>query len=434
MKIELEEIQSCVKKISVEVPLERVNEEKSAVYAELAKTVAIPGFRKGKVPRKVLEKRFAKSVLEDAAQRIIQNTYKEAIESNKLRPVGDPMIDDIVIEENEPISFTATVETFPEIEIGEISGMKFQRKIRKAGEAEIDRIIESHRMQHARFEPVEDRAVEDDDYPLLDYSATKDGAELELLKGENKQVHIAEGNMLEDVYTNVIGMKKGEEKEFEATLPKEFPDPELAGAKAHFKVRVNEIKSKTLPELDDQFAREVSEFDTLEEFRADIRSNIEKRNQSIAQNDLREETLTRLIEKNPFDLPPRLVEKQAEALAQRAERRFASQGVDMSSSGLDYEKFREKYLSDAVRELKEQALMAAYGKAENINVDKEDMDREIESLAAMMGQSKEATTRQLAESNGLDGLYQKIFRDKVYEAMMEKITIEDSYVEEADAK
>lgn len=434
MKVELEDIQSCVKKISVEVPLEKVNEEKSAVYDEMAKEVNIPGFRKGKVPRKMLEKRFGKSALQNAAQRIIESSYKEAIKSHNLHPIGDPMIDDIVIEENEPVSFTATVETFPEVELEKIDGVKFQRKIKKVSDEEINRIIDNAREQQARFEPVEDRVVQEDDYPLIDYAATKDGNKIQLLSGDNKQVHIKKGNMLEEVQKGVIGMKKGAEREFDAVLPKEFPDPELAGATVQFKVKVNEIKKKTLPEVDDEFAREISEFDTLDEFKTDLKSKLEKRNESMAQNDLREEILTYLIEKNSFDLPPRLIERHAQDLAKRAQQRFANQGIDMGSSGVDMDKLKEKFQEDAVRDLKEQALITAFGKAEKVEVSEEELKKEIESLSQMMGQSVETTTQQLAQSHGLEGIYHKLFKDKIYGLMMEKLTIEDSYVEELNEK
>ncbi|VAX18083.1 Cell division trigger factor [hydrothermal vent metagenome] len=434
MKVELEDIQSCVKKISVEVPLEKVNEEKSAVYDEMAKEVNIPGFRKGKVPRKMLEKRFGKSALQNAGQRIIESSYKEAIESNNLRPIGDPMIDDIKIEENEPVSFTATVETFPEVEVEKIDGVKFQRKIKKVSDEEMGRIIDNARERQARFEPVEDRAAQEGDYPLIDYTATRDNEKIEVLSGDNKQVHIKKGDMLEEVQANVIGMRKGEEKKFEAVLPKEFPDPQLAGEKVEFKVKVNEIKKKTLPEVDDDFVKEISEFDTLDQFKADLRSQLEKRNESMAQNDLREEILTYLIEKNSFDLPPRLVQKHAKDLAKRAQQRFESQGIDMGESDFDTDKFKEKFLEDAIRDLKEQALVASFGKAEKMEVSEEELKKEIESLSKMMGQTVDQTTQQLAQSNGLEGIYQKLFSEKAYGLMMDKLIIEDSYVEEPNEK
>ncbi len=434
MKIELEEIESCVKKISVEVPLERVNEEKAAVFAQLAKDVSVPGFRKGRVPHKILEKRYSKSVLGDAAQRLIQTAYQEAIETNKLQPIGDPMVDDIRIEENEPLSFTATIEVHPEFELADFAGHKMKRKISRVSDAQIDKILAAQRERNARFEPVEDRAVQEGDFPLIDYSATKDGQPLEMFHGKNKQVHISKDDMLGEVYTQIIGMRKGEEKTFEDTLPKEFPDPELAEARLVFTIRVNEIKSKVLPELDDDFAREISSFDTMDEYRADLKANLEKRNDSTASNNLRDDVMDYLIELNRFDLPPRMVERHTASIADRTEKRFAQQGIDFASSGLDHEKFRDKYKENAIKEIKEQFILAAIAEQEQIKVEEEDMEKEIANIAKLMGQSPESTREQIVRSSGSQGLYQKVFMDKVYNAILAKMIIEDKYVEENNDK
>jgi len=434
LKIELEEIESCVKKISVEVPLERINKEKEAIFAQLAKDVSIPGFRKGRVPHKILEKRYSKSVLDDAAQRLIQTSYQEAIETNMLQPVGDPMVDDIRIEENEPLSFTATVEVQPKIELADFTGHKMERKISIVTDAQIDKILGAQRERNARFEPVEDRAVQEGDFPLIDYSATKDGQPLKMFQGKNKQVHISRDDMLGEVYTQIIGMGKGEEKTFEDTLPKEFPDPELAEARLVFTIRVNEIKRKVLPELDDDFAREISSFDTMDDYKADLKTNLEKRNDSTADNNLRDDVMDYLIELNQFDPPPRMVERRAETIADRTEKRFSQQGIDFASSGLDHEKFRDKYKENAVKEIKEQFILAAIAEKERIKVEEDDMEKEIANIAELMGQSPESTREQIARSNGSQGLYQKVFMDKVYNAILAKMIIEDKYVEEKDDK
>jgi trigger factor len=231
-----------------------------------------------------------------------------------------------------------------------------------------------------------------------------------------------------------MGMKKGDEKEFDAMLPKEFPDPELAGTKVEFKIKVNEIKKKTLPEVDDEFAKEVSEFDTVDEFLADLRKRLGERNESMAANDLRADILTYLTEKNPFDLPPRLVDRHAKDLAKRAQDRFAGQGIDMGSTGLDMDKFNEKFQEDAVRDLKEQVFITSFGKAEKVEVSEEELKEEIASLSKMMGQTVEATTQQLAQSNGMEGIYHKLYNDQIYGLIIEKLTIEDSYVEEPNEK
>ncbi len=434
MKIELQDVESCVKKISIEVPIETINEEKSAVYDELAKTVDIPGFRKGKIPRKVLEKRMSKSVLAESAQRLMDKAYREAIESNKLQPISEPKIDNVTIEEDVPLSFTATIETFPEFEIGDITGLEFERKIAPVTDASVDNIVNEMRERHARFEPVDDRAIEEDDYPLLDYSATKDGEEVSMLKGENKQVNVSKTDMLKGFHENVLGMKKGEEKEFDAQLPKEFPDPELAEANIHFKVKVNEIKKKVLPEPDDDFAKETSQFETMAELRDDLRQGLEERNNSMADEGLRNEIMNTLIEKNPFDLPPGMIDKTAESMAKQAGQRFAAGGGDLENSGFELDKVKEDMRDNAIREIKEEAIMAEFAKKENTDVSEEDLDKEIDTLAKMMGQPMEETRNQLANSGGINGLYHKVFKDKVFNEIKNKVTIKDQIIEVVDDK
>jgi trigger factor len=423
-------MEACVKKISVEVPLDRVNEEKSALLSEIAKSAQIPGFRKGKVPRSVLEKRYGKSLLTDAAQKLIDSAYREAVESNDLRPIGEPTVDNLVIEEDQPLSFTATVETLPVVELKEFDGYKFTKKINKINDDEISKILDNIQQRHARFEPVEDRPAQENDYVTVDYTAEKDGKEIEPLKGEAREIHLTKGDMLEAVFNNVVGMNKGEEKTFEAPLPKEFPDPELAETNVTFNVKVGEVKLKILPELNDDFAKEASEFDTLAELEADLKDNIEKRNSSMADGQLRDDILGKLIEENSFDLPPRMVDSQADMIAQRTERRLASQGIDMEQSHMDHAQFRDKYLEDAVREIKEQIILSAYAKTAEIDVSQEEFEAEIEKMSTMFGQSVEQTRQQLGQSGGLEGLHHKLFTDKTYEAIIEKVEVEETYVEE----
>lgn len=432
MKIELQDVEPCVKKIKIEVPVEKVDEEKSAIYREISKTATIPGFRKGRAPRSVLERMYSKSVLGDAAQRIIQAAYREAIEKNDLKPIGDPIVDDISVEDSKPLSFTATVEVFPEVSLKDVSDIKLTRKIHKASDKEIDNVLEQYRERQARFEPVEGRTVEDGDFVFMDYSASHNGQPVKNFEGKNRQVHVSSENMLAGFHEGVLGVAKGEEKEFEAELPKEFPDPELAGAKVTFHVKVNEIKKKILPDIDDQLAKEVSEFDTLDELKEDIRKKLEERNRSAADNTLRDELLTKLIEDNPIDLAPSLVERQTEAVAERTERNFKSQGIDLRQAGLDDVGIKERSREEAVRMLKEQAIVSAFGKAEGIQVTEADIDAEIEKIANMMGQPVEVTKNQLSNADSVSGLAHQAFTDKVYAAIMDKITIEDETVEDID--
>ncbi|MDH5511152.1 MAG: trigger factor [Nitrospinota bacterium] len=426
MKIELSDIESCVKKLTIEVPQDKVEKEKSVVYAELAKSANIPGFRKGKAPKKILEQRYGRSALGDVAQRLIQDSYRQALEEKNLSPVGDPVIEDISFEENSPLSFSATVEVLPEVELKEYEGAVVKKKMAQVTDDEVDKTINQYRERMARLEPVEDRAAEDEDFVVMDFRATRDGAEVPPLTGQGKQVHLRPDDMLEAVYGGIRGMKKGEEKTFTASLPKEFPDPDLAGADLEFYVKVNDIKKKVLPAADDELAKEVSEFDTLAGFRESIGRTIKRRNESMAENDLRKEVIAMLISQNAFDLPPRMVERRANILAERTETRFRESGVDMGQGHYNRKDFLERYRESAELEIREEIILASVARKEKVEVSEEDLSLEISELSRMLGQPENVVKGHLSQNDGMMGLYQKVVFDKAYNTVLGKLKIEET--------
>ncbi|MBI4666728.1 MAG: trigger factor [Nitrospinae bacterium] len=434
MKIELAEIRPCVKRITVEVPNQDVSVERAAVVSEYLKHAEAPGFRKGKVPKGMVEKLFSSKIKNETGQRIIEKAYRSALETHKLRPVGDPMFEDVRMDDNQPFSFAVTVELFPEVTLGDISGLTLTRKLHKVTDAEIDRVLERSRESAARMEPVEGRGVQDGDFAIIDYAAERDGQPVPHFNGVNRQVLVSKEGMLEGLYNGILGMNKGEGKEFESELPKDFPDPELAGAKVVFKIKVNEIKQKIMPPLDDQLAKEVSQFDTLDELKADIRQALEKRYAESSEETLRISLMEKLVEMNPFELPPRLLERQTRAVRERVERRLQSQGLSMAELQMDNESAMERHKEDAVWLLKEQAVLGAYANGAGIEVTDDDIDDEIQRMAQMMGQPYEDVQRQLMQSGGIDGLINHLFKDKAYKSMLEKAKIEDKFEEEPNAK
>ena len=434
MKIELEEIESCVKKISVEIPIERIEEEKKSIFIEIGKTANVPGFRKGKAPQKILEQRFGRHALNDAAQKLIKDSYYEAVEKNQLNPVGDPEFENVSYEDGKPLVFSAIIEVLPDVELEEYAGAVMKKKILPVDEKEVEDTINSYRERAAQIAPVEGRQAQEDDFVNIDYKASKDGNEISALVGENRQIHLKQGGMLEAVSQAIIGMNKGEEKTFTAPLPKEFPDPELAGADLEFYVKVNGISERILPELDDEFAKSVSEFSDMEGFRNSVKTSIQRRNESMAVNDLRTEVLSMLIEKNPFDLPPKMVERRAQTLAERTEGRFRDSGVDMGGSEYKRENFMERFKENAQREIREEVILASVVRQEKIEATEDELNSEIARISKMFGQPEEVIRKQLAESHGLAGLYQQVVFDKAYNTVVGKLTIEEETLESSNEK
>jgi trigger factor len=429
LKIEIADVQPWVKRITVETPVEKVNEEKLAIIAEFTKTAQMPGYRKGHAPRKIIERMYANTIKSEVSQRVIEKAYKEAIETEKLSIIGEPMFEDVRTEEGKPFSFAVTVELLPQVEAKDLSSITLVKKVKKVTDDDVSAVIDRYREQSARMEPVEGRGVEEGDYAIIDYSAERNGVSVAHFNGVNRQVFVTQKSMIEGFYNGMLGMKKGESKEYETALPKDFPDPELAGAQVMFKVAVNEIKRKILPEADDQFAKEVSEFDTIAELRSDMRAMIEKRNRGTAESLLREDLLNRLIEDNPFEIPPRLMDRSAKSMLKNAERNMESQGSTKEEIADTRDERRESKLRQAERSIREEVILDSIGRADGVRVENEDMELELAKIARGLNQSVEETKRQIANSDGMNGLVNHAYMEKVYAYVMGKVKIKEEWVD-----
>jgi trigger factor len=429
LKIEMSDVQPWVKRIAVEIPAEKVEEEKSAILAEFTKTAQIPGYRKGHAPRKIIERMYASAIKGETGQRVVEKAYKEAVESSKLSIIGDPMFEDVRTEDGKPFSFAVTVELLPQVEARDVSSITIAKKIKKVADDDVNNVIDRYREQNSRMEPVDGRGAQEGDYAIIDYSAERNGAPVGHFHGVNRQVFVTQKSMMEGFYNGILGMKKGESKEYEAALPKDFPDPELAGVKVMFKVAVNEIKHKTLPEADDQFAKEVSEFDTIAELKGDMRAMIEKRNQTTAENALREELLTKLIEDNPFEIPPRLLDRSAKSMLKNAERNMENQGFSKEDIEATHGERRESKLKQAERAIREEVILDSVGRAAEVRIGDEDMQKELEKIARGLNQTVEETKRQISNSDGMNGLLNHAYMEKVYALIMAKVKINEEWVD-----
>jgi trigger factor len=440
LKVDLQELEPCVKRISITIPLEDVEKEKETAYREIAKSANIPGFRKGHTPRSVLKKMYEERIHGDVAQRLVSEAYQEVITSNKLRPVGDPKVEEIKLDADAPLTFSATLEVMPEVTIEGLDQITLDRSIPRPSADEIDSVLAQYQERHARFEPIADRGVAEGDYPMVDYRATHDGAVIDAFKGENRMVEMNKEAMLPDVYDALLGMTTGEEKEFDSRLPDDFPEEKLQGKPISFYLKVNEIKVKNLPALDDEFAKEVSEFDTIAEVRTDVENTIIDRARETAKEELRNNLLDKLLATVDITLPPALFERQTDAFYHRAvsarKQAAASTKTDDDTdapvaelTSEEEETLKAESRGKAERELKEQVIVGSYGTANGIEVGDREIDAEIARIAPMLGQSPATTREQFDRSGALQGLATRIFTDKVYEKMMTHVTLNDQIVE-----
>ena len=269
---------------------------------------------------------------------------------------------------------------------------------------------------------------------MIDYHGIHDGKEMENFKGENRQIEVSAKEMMEGFYEGVAGMNKGEERDFDATLPEDFPDEKLKGQKVTFHVKLNEIKQKTLPEVDDDFAKEVSEHDSIEEFRAEVIKMIEERSRTMADGDLKKGLIEKIIEKSEIDLPASQVEKQTDEIFGRAVTEAGQGKSKKERTEEEDEALKEKSRKDAIRSLKEQVILSTYGLKEGIDITQEEIDKEVATIAQLLHQPLEATKEQLSQGGRMEGIASKVFSDKVFAAMLSKVNIKDQIVEDIDAK
>jgi len=323
LKVEIEEIQPCVKKFSIEIPETAVARQSEMAFKDVRKNARVQGFRKGRVPKEILKKMYGKSVLHDVGRQLINDGMDQVLTENGINVFGQPAIEDIKIEEGKPISFTAMVETMPKISIPAYSEWSFTREIRKVDDKDIDAFIKHMREMKAEMAPAEDRPVKRDDYVFLDFAGTIDGKEVESLTGKNQQLAVKDDEkaLLADFNRKLIGMKKNEEAEFTAKLPKQYPEPALAEKEVFFKVKINTIKEKKLPDFTDEFVAAETSFKTVEEFRLKIRESEEKRAHNEAGNKLRESIMEKLKAEIKFDLPPKMITEYSQQYATTGKKR-----------------------------------------------------------------------------------------------------------------
>ncbi|MFT9849821.1 trigger factor [Aneurinibacillus sp. REN35] len=387
MKATWEKLENNQGVLTIEVEEARVDEAIDQAFTKVVKKVNIPGFRKGKVPRKIFEARFGvESLYQDALDIILPEAYTEAVQETGIEPVDRPEVDVEQIGKGQPLVFKATVTVKPEVKLGEYKGLTVEEKDFTVTEEAIAE--ELSQMQNRSAELVvleEDAAIEKGDYAIIDFQGFVDGEAFEGGEAENYQLEVGSNTFIPGFEDQVIGLKKDEEKEVNVTFPEEYHAAELAGKPAVFKVKVNEIKRKNLPELDDEFAKDVSEFDTLDELKADIKNKLEEKAKTDAENYKKESLIEKAAEGAEINLPEVMVENEVNHMVNDFAQRLQFQGMNLDLyyqfTGLDEEKLREQFQEDAEKRVRTTLVLEAIGKAENVEVTDEDINQELEELS-----------------------------------------------------
>ena len=388
MSVQVEKLEKGMAKLTIEVPFEELDKAIEKVYQQQKSKISIPGFRKGKVPRAMVEKMYGKGVfLEDAANQIIPDAYEKAYDECGEEITSTPKIEAVQLEPGKPFIFTAEVALKPEVTLGKYKGVKVDKVDTSVTDAEIDEAIEKERENNARSINVTDRPVKDKDDTIIDFDGYVDGVAFAGGKGENYPLTIGSGAFIPGFEEQLIGKNIGEECEVNVTFPEDYHAEDLAGKAAVFKCVVKEIKEKELPELDDEFASEVSEFDTLKEYKEDIKKNLSEKKIKNAQDAKEEAVVDAIIADAKMEIPDAMLETQQRQMIEEFAQNIKQQGLSFNQylqfTGMSTDKFMDQVKPQAEKRIKSRLVLEAIVKAENIEVTDEDYDNEIKEMAEM---------------------------------------------------
>lgn len=388
MSLQVEKLEKNMAKLTIETAAEDFNKAIQKVYQQNKGKISMPGFRKGKAPLAMIEKMYGKGVFyEDAANELIPEAYAKEIENCELDIVSRPKIDVVQIEKGKTFIFTAEVAVKPVVTLGDYMGVEVEKTPVEVTDEEIQKEIDKERENNSRMIDIDDRAVENGDIIKLDFEGFVDGVAFDGGKGENYSLTIGSGSFIPGFEDQLVGVKIGEDAEVNVTFPEEYQAAELAGKAAVFKCKVNEIKVKELPEADDDFAKDVSEFDTMDEYKEDIRKNLTEKKAGEAKTAKQNKVVAKIVENAEMDIPPAMVDEQVRQMADDFARRIQSQGLTIEQyfqfTGMTAEKLFEQMRPEAEKRIQNSLVLEAIAKAENIEISDEKMDEEIAKMAEM---------------------------------------------------
>ena len=384
MSVQVENLEKNMAKLTIEVAAEEVEKAIQAAYLKEKGKISMPGFRKGKVPRKMIEKMYGEAVFyEDAANTLIQESYPAAVEESGIDIVSRPTIDVVQIESGKPFIFTAEVAVRPEVKLGKYLGVQVTKIDTSVSDEEVEAAVEKERNNNARTVTVTDRPIANGDTAVIDFEGFVDGVAFEGGKGENHPLEIGSHSFI-DTFEDQL-KNAGDEVEVNVTFPEKYQAADLAGKPAMFKVKIHEVKCKELPELNDEFAQDVSEFDTLEEYKADVKKKLEEANEKHADSEVEAKIFDKVIENMTAEIPQVMFDNRVNEMISELEQRLAPQGISldlyMQYTGQTIDTVKKAYAEQAEKQVKLRLALEKIAKLENIEVTEDELKAEFDKLA-----------------------------------------------------
>ena len=425
MSVQVENLEHNMAKLTIEVAAEELEKALDSAYQKQKKQISVPGFRKGKVPRAMIEKMYGAGVFyEDAANILMQQTYAGAVDESGVDIVSRPTVEVTQIEKGQPFIYTAEVAVRPEVKLGKYLGVQVTKIDTSVSDEEVEAAVEKERNNNARTVTVTDRPIANGDTAVIDFEGFVDGVAFEGGKGENHPLEIGSHSFIDTFEDQLVGKNAGDEVEVNVTFPEKYQAADLAGKPAMFKVKIHEVKSKELPELNDEFAQDVSEFDTLEEYKADVKKHLEVEKENEAKKTKEDEAIQKIIDKSTMEIPEAMIETQCENMVNEFAQRLAQSGLSMEQymqfSGLTLDKLKEQVRPEAETRIKSSLVLEQIAKDEKIEITDEELDAEIEKMAAQYGMEadklkeyigdneKESMKRDLAVTKAVDLIMENV--------------------------
>ena len=424
MRASAEEISPIKKKISIEIPEDQVHKEVESFYKDLGKKAKIKGFRPGKVPRNILERYFKDYVKTEVVQKLIQDTYPQALSETDLQPVSPPVIDPGEFEGGKSFQYSAVIEVKPDIKLEGYTGLKIEGKKEEVKDEEVEERLRALQNLHANLKTIsEARPIQAGDYVIVDYEASMGGKPLEGGKAIDFTVEVGSGQFIPALEEKLIGLKPEEEKEIEVSFPEDYGYQKWAGKTISFHVKIKEIKEKILPPLDDEFAKDLGNYSSFEELKAKLKGEIEKEKELVLERQLKDQVVDQLLEANPFEVPESLVEEQTKAMVSDTKLKLAAQGVVLKNLGVTEEKLQEDYKAMAQKQVKTFLILDKIASQEGIAVTDEEADDRLKEMAERMHQKFDVVKRYYEKNELLPEVKAGIIRDKILNFLLEKANV-----------
>ncbi len=416
MKIQVEELSPIERKLSIEVEPAVVTQELNQAYATLSRQVKIAGFRPGKVPRRILEQRFKDEVEGDVIRRLVERAYLEAIREHQVEAVSHPRVTNEALRPDVPFRFQARVDVKPKVQAKEYRELPLKKVEKIVDDARVDQQLEKMRHSMSRLEPVEGREIaQAGDFAQVDYHATHDGKGFPGSRAENATVQVVPGELVESKIAALEGMKVGETKELDYAFPKDYSVDEVRGKLAHFRISLKGLKVEVVPELNEDFAREMQGGETVADLRAKIRGDLQRSTRQEIAAEERAQIVKLLIERNPFEVPQGMVDRAVEMMLEGTIRSMARGGIDPRKLGLDFEQLRNELKPRALNEVKGVLLLESVAEQESIHVPEEEIEKKVEEISTETGQTLSKVRKFFKDPDERRSLSRRIQEEKTVE-------------------